>query len=272
MRLFTLASLIFFFISIPARAGAADGKSQLGDEVRAIQQKYSIVGLSAVAVKNGSVLWHTNFGLADIDRQLPVTDKTKFRIASISKTITTTALMQLWEKGKFKLDDDISSFLGWRIANPAFPDKPITFRQLLTHTSSLMDNANYDRFLKLTYDSAGQAPDIREILNIDGACYNNGANFTTNAPGEKYLYCNLAFGLAGTLVEKISGQRFDIYCSKNILKPLGMNASFNVASLPDFNDIVVLYEIENDEFKPQADNLRGVRPENQVGSEYGADG
>mgnify|MGYP002623763197 CR=1 FL=1 len=251
-----------------ASSAPADAVSQLGAIIQALQEKYSIVGLSAVAVKDNSVLWHTNFGLADISRNVPVSDRTKYRIASISKTVASTALMQLWEKGKFKLDDDISKYLGWRIVNPAFPEAPITFRQLLTHTSSLTDNTNYDRFLKLTYDGADRAPDIRELLHVDGAYYNNGANFTTNAPGAAYRYCNLAFGVVGTLVEKISGERFDSYCSRHIFKPLVMTASFNVAHLPDINDLAVLYSPEQNEFKPQFDNFGGIKPENRVGPGY----
>ncbi|MBA4149974.1 MAG: serine hydrolase [Verrucomicrobia bacterium] len=241
---------------------------ELGQKIQSIQERHSIVGLSVVAVKNGTVVWHTNFGLADIEREMPVTDQTMFRIASISKTIATAALMQLWEQGKFKLDDDISSHLGYRVANPRFPETPITFRQLLTHTSSLTDNANYDRFLMTTYNAGGRAPDIREILNVEGTHYSYGANFTTNAPGTNYRYCNLAFGVVGTLVEKLSGERFYSYCSKNILEPLGITASFNVAHLPDINDLAVLYSPDGNDFKAQADNFRGVKPSDRIGASY----
>src|SRR5690606_7633215 len=150
---------------------------------------------------------------------------------------------------------DISGYIGFPVVNPHHPDKPITFRHLLTHTSSLTDNSNYDRFLMLTYDSADRGPAIREILSAGGSHYNNGANFQTNAPGTNYRYCNLAFGVIGTLVEKISGERFDEYSRKNILEPLGMTASFNVAHLPDINDLSVLYSPEKNEFKAQADNF-----------------
>jgi CubicO group peptidase (beta-lactamase class C family) len=265
MRVLFRSSLLFFLVLIHLPIHAS---SDLGAKIQAIQQKYSVVGLSAVAVKNGAVIWNTNFGLADMERQVPVTDRTKFRIASISKIVTTTALMQLWEKGKFKLDDDISRYLGWRMVNPNYPGTPITFRHLLTHTSSLTDNANYDKFLKLTYDAPDHAPDIKEIFHSDGAYYNGGTNFTTNAPGTKYRYCNLAFGLVGTLVEKISGEPFQSYCSKNILKPLGMTASFNVALLPDINDVAVLYDYQKNEFLPQTDNYRGIKPEDRIGSNY----
>lgn len=240
----------------------------LEEKLRAIQKKYSIVGLSAVAVKDGQVVWNTNMGLADLDRKVPVTDRTKFRIASISKTVATAALMQLWEKDKFKLDDDISRYLGYPVVNPRFPDTPITFRQLLTHTSSLTDNDNYDRFLKLTYDARNRGPELKEILTAGGSHYNDGANFSSDAPGTSYRYCNLAFGLVGTLVEKISGERFDSYCNKNILAPLGMTASFNVADLPDVNDLGVLYNPDKDDFKAQVDDFRGVKPANRIGPDY----
>lgn len=272
-----LLSLVYFCMP-PLQAKVHDGQPrdsystpaaiELGKKIQDIQKEFSIVGLSAVAVKNGTVVWHTNFGLADIEREIPVTDRTKFRVASISKTVATTALMQLWEKGKFKLDDDISRYLGYPVVNPRFPQKPITFRHLLTHTSSLIDNSNYDGFLQVSYKAGTDAPDLREILSTGGSYYNEGASFSTDAPGTSYSYCNLAFGLVGTLVEKMSGEPFYQYCRKNILEPLGMTASFNVAQLPNINDLAVLYDAGEKDFKPATDNYRGVKPADRLGATY----
>ena len=272
-----LVLALLFLMSFDAAAGTVssggqqkskDRVAELGAKIEEIQKKYSIVGLSVVAVKNGSVVWNTNFGLADIKREVPVTDQTKFRIASISKTVASTALMQLWERGKCDLDEDISRYLGWKIANPHHPDKPITIRHLLTHTSSLTDNANYDRFLQVTYNAGGRAPNLRELLHVDGAYYNNGASVRTNAPGTSLSYCNLAFGVVGTLVEKISGEDFQTYCAKNIFEPLHMNASFNVALLPDINELSALYKMGNNGFEAQFDDYGGVHPKDRIGRVY----
>jgi CubicO group peptidase (beta-lactamase class C family) len=79
-----------------------------------------------------------------MENKIPMTDKTIQNIGSISKTITATAVMQLWEKGKFKLDDDVNGYLPFKERNPYFPDDPITFRELLTHKSSIKDGPAYE--------------------------------------------------------------------------------------------------------------------------------
>ncbi|MFN3393648.1 MAG: serine hydrolase domain-containing protein, partial [Candidatus Thermochlorobacter sp.] len=85
-------------------------------------------------------MFSRGFGWAQLGASRPMTDSTYVRIASISKTITALALMQLYEQGKFKLDDDVSSALGFTLRNPYFPNEPITYRQLLQHTSSLLSD------------------------------------------------------------------------------------------------------------------------------------
>lgn len=263
------ACILFLFSFIISPNLPAMSADELGREMKTSFEKFSVVGLSVVAVQNGRVTWNTNFGLADIDRKLPVTDQTKFRIASISKLVTATALMQLWEKKKFKLDDDISQHLGYTVRNPNFPDKPITFQHLLTHTSSMVDVGNYDRFLQASYQNHENALNFREILGAGGSYYEEGASFSKKyAPGTDYSYSNQAYGLLGTLVEKISGERFDRYCEKNIFKPLQMTASFNPNHIPNVDDLGVLYRKENEQWKPQADNYRGERPAERGGSTY----
>ncbi|CAN0465932.1 unnamed protein product, partial [Phaeothamnion confervicola] len=106
-------------------------------------QDLHIPGLAAATVENGQVSWTRYYGNQDIEQKIPVTDSTVFHIASISKTVTAAAVMQLEAKGYFKLDDDINGFLPFRVVNPSFPAAPITFRQLLRHRSSIADNMDY---------------------------------------------------------------------------------------------------------------------------------
>ena len=91
-------------------------------------------------VENDQIIWKGAYGYASIEQNKPVGDSTIFHIASISKLLTGTALMQLWEEGLFDLDDDINNYLPFEIRNPNYPDDPITFRMLLTHTSSINDD------------------------------------------------------------------------------------------------------------------------------------
>ena len=107
----------------------------------------------------------------------------------------------------------MSDTLGFKLRNPHHPDVPITFRQLLTHTASFADGAPYDDFLMFTYDHPNEAPAMSELLCEGGGFYRDGAVFSEHAPGTHYAYSNLGFGLLGTLVERLSGERFDLASS-----------------------------------------------------------
>src|SRR5712675_1456396 len=102
-----------------------------------------VPGLAAAVVKNGRIVCTATAGLANIEENRPVTPDTLFLIASVSKTITATAVMQLYDERKFQLDDDINRYLPFTVRIPASPSAPITFRQLLNHTSSIKDNTTY---------------------------------------------------------------------------------------------------------------------------------
>jgi CubicO group peptidase (beta-lactamase class C family) len=96
-------------------------------------------GLAACIVKGGKVAWCNGYGLADIEANRAVTPDTVFLIASVSKTVTAVALMQLWENGAFELDDDVAMALPFAVDHPS-SGLPITYRGLLTHTASVRDN------------------------------------------------------------------------------------------------------------------------------------
>lgn len=98
-------------------------------------------GLSAAIVKNGQVVWTGAYGYSRVNTKEPVTSETLFELASVSKTVIATAVMQIWEKGQLDLDADINLYLPFQVVNPNFPKTPITTRMLMTHTSSIVDNS-----------------------------------------------------------------------------------------------------------------------------------
>ncbi|WP_259016234.1 serine hydrolase domain-containing protein [Emticicia fluvialis] len=108
-----------------------------------------IPGFAACKVQNDRIVWTKAFGLASIEKKIPISIDGIMNIGSISKTFTATAIMQLWEKGKIDLYADVNDYLDFAIRNPAFPDKPITVFQLLTHTSSIIDGEAYHHKLCL---------------------------------------------------------------------------------------------------------------------------
>jgi CubicO group peptidase (beta-lactamase class C family) len=191
--------------------------------IQSKMETWHIPGLSACIVKNGEIQWTGAYGWAEIESATPVDTSTLFQIASTSKTITLTALMQIWENNRFNLDDDINDYLPWQVRNPGFPSNPITFRQLLTHTSTIRDNWN-----AMPYFWGMDCPIpldqyLFDYLNPAGSLYNQYQNFfRIHEPGTYYAYSNIGVALAGLLVEEISGMPFYQFCQDSIFNPLGM--------------------------------------------------
>lgn len=225
-----------------------------------IKNKYNVAGMSVAVVLNDSLVFLHGFGKRDIPRNLPVDDSTVYRIASISKMITATALMQLYDQGLFNLDDDVNVHLGFSLRNPSFPNDPITIRKVLTHTSSLRDGSGYSSFLSATNNN-NPPPHIQTLLTPGSSYYTSNMFASTRSPSSNYFtYANINYGVLGTLIEKLSGKRFDIYCKEKIFEPLGISGSFNIQDISNINNVAVLYRLQNGNWNAQADNYGGVKP------------
>ena len=154
-------------------------------------------------------------GLADIAANRPVTVDDPARIASISKLVAAIAVLRLVEQHKLDLDADVSTSLGWSLRNPAFPDTPITLRLLLSHRSSLTDNVDY----VLPLDA-----DMRKIL-ADPKAWDAG-----HAPGSWFHYTNFNFPVIAAVMERATGERFDMLMQRLVLAPLKLDACYNWAT------------------------------------------
>lgn len=248
--------LTFFFFFCSAGINAQNLQTELG----AISEDYELMGMSVWTSCAGNAEQY-HFGLRDFTRGLPMNAQSQYRVASVSKTVTALGLMKLYDQGAFDLDDDISPYLGYTVENPQFAGTPITFRMLLSHTSSLQDGAGYSDFLSATYAGV-PIPSIAEVL-LPGGDYYTANMWRTEAPGTHFAYSNINYGLIGTLIEAISGQRFDVYMQQEILAPLGIVGSYNVSQLPDIDNLVVLYRNQGG-WTPQVDNYQGVSPDPPV--------
>ena len=202
---------------------SANTKEELDAKLKKEVARKSITSISYCVVKNDKILYSNALGFADKNRNKLATDSTRYLIASVSKTITAVVLMQLAEQNLISLNDDINQYLPFSIRNPSFPNNKITFRMLLSHTSSISDNfqntltldcygtdcsMTLDQFFKKVFLSTGQ--------------YFSSQNFSNKQPGTTEDYSNLASALIGYLVEKIKQTPFDVYCKNNIFTPLGM--------------------------------------------------
>jgi len=202
--------------------------------IERIMERNHISAVSAAIVHNDELLWTQGYGLADRERKTPAEPTTIYLVASISKTITATALMQLYEQGLFDLDDDINSYLNFSVRNPRYPDMPITFRMLLSHHSSMAVDPPtlFTRTFPGDLTIEGYPyPFYKELFSPGGIHYVP-QMWTESRPGDDMNYANLGFGLLGYLVERFSGQSFEQYCQDHIFHPLDMyNTSFTVGSL-----------------------------------------
>jgi CubicO group peptidase (beta-lactamase class C family) len=230
----------------------------LPSQLNTIKNNHDLMGGVVVVFCKNQILESIPFGTADYSRSIPVTDSTAFRIASISKTITAIALMQLWDDGLLNLDTDINTILGYSVRNHYYPSTPITCRMLLSHTSGIIDGTTYSSFLTATYNN-NPIPNISELLTSSGSYYSS-SNYNNIQPGTYFNYSNLNFGILGTIVEKVSGLRFDEYCQQNIFQPLGIKGSFNVNHISNINNVAVLYRKQGGNWVAQADNFQGVQP------------
>ena len=213
---------------------------QLQEAVEKIRSDYNLMGISVATVCDGKITGTFHAGLRDYERNLPVDENTRYRIASISKLVMTTAMMKLYDRKLLKLDEDVSTYLGFRLRNPAHPDKPITVRMLLLHTGSINEGSGYDSFLMATYNNVSNPPSFSELLLPEGKYYSEDM-WRKEAPGEYYSYCNANFGLAGTIIERITGQRFEDYMQQTLFVPLGISGSYIPEGVTDINNLAVIY-------------------------------
>jgi CubicO group peptidase (beta-lactamase class C family) len=178
-----------------------------------------IAGGVVVVVKDGQVLTERGFGYSDIKSRKPVDpEKTMFRPGSTSKLFTWTSVMQLVQAGKLDLDRDVNSYLDFKIP-PAF-GKPITLRDLMTHTAGFEESAKY----LVVFDPKANKP-LDKVLKrwVPKRIY---------APGSMPAYSNYGASLAGYIVQRVSGEPFADYVQHHIFDPLGMKHSSFVQPLP----------------------------------------
>src|SRR5688572_5592535 len=164
------------------------------------------------------VITHDASGLADRASGRALTIDDPVRIASITKLHVALGVMRLVEQGKLDLDEDVSGHLGWTLRNPAFPDRPITLRLILSHRSSLRDGINYALPLGTTVQQAVESPDAWD---------------SEHPPGGFFRYSNLGFPVVASVMEQAMGERFDRLMERLVLKPLELDACFNWTTCSD---------------------------------------
>lgn len=184
--------------------------------------RYKLNGVSLVIAKDNKIIYSYNHGFLDAEKMNPVNNESLLRTASVTKFITALGLLKLYDEGKINLDEDISNYLGIKIANPKHPEVPITARQLLSHTSSIANGGLFSTNSK----------SLTNIIGLNEECKNN---FSNNVPGTKYAYKNLNGGLLGSLIEAVSKESLQSYMEREFFNPLGMRAYYNLSLVKDLD-------------------------------------
>jgi len=204
MRLFAplLAGTLALFGC--ATGGAVD---PMESQLDALMHDYDgdVPGAAVLVVRDGKALVHKGYGMADVDAHAPVTPATNFRLASVSKQFTATAILLLEHDGRLHLDDPVQRWL------PALPQANITLRQLLTHTSGLLD---YEDLMDPADTRQVHDSDVLQLLSTQGKTY--------FPPGTSYRYSNSGYALLALIVERASGKRYAAFLRERIFQPLGM--------------------------------------------------
>ncbi len=205
--------------------------------VKQMEEKH-IVGAAVSVVKNGKVVFAKGYGYADLENKIPVVaEKTLFKIGSVTKLFTWTAVMQLVEQGKLDLDADINTYLDFRIQD-TYP-QPITLKHLMTHTAGFEDQ-HVDM---VAWKEEDLAPQREWLVSHIPA--------RVRPPGEAPAYSNYGAALAGYIVARVSGESYSQYVQEYILNPLGMkNTTAYWPTPPELHEHESLgYRYEDGTFK-----------------------
>ncbi|MDK1285782.1 serine hydrolase domain-containing protein [Pseudoalteromonas umbrosa] len=219
MNKYVLNSLIFLITCFQFNIASAESWPQASDYFQSSLSKLGIVGGSAVFISNQGDSKSIHFGMADIDKGYPITDKTLYHWASITKTFTGIAIMQLRDQQKLKLSDPIIQYLPeiTQFHNPYQNTGDITIEHLLTHSAGF-------RMSSFPFKTQSWQPhEPAEFSQLVAMFPYSEIKFN---PGTQYSYSNLGINFLGEIIKRITGDSIESYIDKNIFKPLEMHTAY----------------------------------------------
>jgi len=201
-----------------------------------IFRSYATMGACVAVIHNGETIFIHTYGVRvqghGKTRDEPVTADTLFQVGSISKMVTGIGLLTLVEDGQAELESDLSDLFGFAVRNPAYPHTPITLRQLMSHTAGFRDSGHYQMALD------GNPKPLSSLFRGNTANHTFLKNFQS---GTDVQYSNLGGGVAGSLIEALSGQTVDQYMRWRVFQPLDITAGYQVSQLPQGMKLANLY-------------------------------
>ena len=238
-RLLQVALALSLFLALAVSAKA----DELDEFIEQKMARAHVPGAAVAVVKDDRIVMARGYGWAHIERGVRVTPETAFLMASVSKLVTATALMQAHDDGGFALDDAVGDHAPVSLENPRHPDVAITFRQLLAHASSIRDNWDVLDAFYVAGDSPVRLKRfLARYLLPGGDLFDLDGNFYRSAPGSAVRYSNVGSALAGGLVSLVGSRGFDRSCRERIFEPLGMtNTGWRLRDM-DPNTLAMPYE------------------------------
>jgi CubicO group peptidase (beta-lactamase class C family) len=205
-----------------AQASAGIDEAELRTRVGEVLHQWPVAGLAVGVIRGGSLAWFHPYGLASIETGTPVGMDTVFRIASVTKTMTAIAVMQLWERGLVDLDAPANEYLrSWRLVPARASFRPATPRHLLTHTAGVRAARSPADLLRpvlgLGVPAGRPVPPLADY-------YSRGLRIDVE-PGIKWAYSNHGFAALGQIVEDVSGLELGTYLRERVFAPLGMDST-----------------------------------------------
>ena len=188
-------------------------KEQLEPVIKKVMEQSNMPGFAIAVVENQKIVYSAGFGVKSLQTREPISDRSLFHMASITKPFVATSIMQLWEKGKIDLDSPVVRYLPYfHVKDDRYAS--ITVRQMLSHISGMPDVEDYE-WDKPQYDEGALERYVKSLGNEK----------LIAAPGTKFQYSNMAFEVLGDVIAKVSGESFEDYVKHNILDPLKMQTS-----------------------------------------------
>jgi len=214
-------------------------------EINRIIAANGIPSVAAAIVKGDTIIWQRYYGFADYENRTAAQSETIYELASVSKLVVVTAVMQLKERGLIDLNEDIDSYLPFKVRNPHCPHYAVTCLHLLTHTSGLAWPTDEDGIPGFyDYYPLDSAPPMSQWLPryiLTSGDHYRATVWKNSIPGTRELYSNIGAALLAYIVEAVTGSDFAAYCRRNIFEPLDMNNTSYAYSDLDMNKVARIY-------------------------------
>lgn len=223
-----LLALVLLLMMCPVLASAQD--MSMDEQVDQVFRAMKSVGGAFVIAQHGEIVYERYYGVQQKTTGVPVTDRSYFRCASVTKLVTGIGIMKMMDEGLLAPDEDISNYLGYTVRNKRYMDTPITLRHLMSHTAGMVENSSFARKSSILSDMI----DVKKKA---------GSNFKSKVrPGSQYTYSNFGAGITGAVVEAVTGKDVSTYMRESLFLPLGIDAAYHVSQLEEPEYICATYK------------------------------